>query len=243
MFVTELSVANELTTEPASAPATTPKDSSADLLSPLDTFARRHIGPDAAQKAQNTFLSASWNNQATNKWHNEIRYGGLRLRSQYDAFGYTGILDPAGSGNYLGQVMTIQGANGYSVTGQAIFQYADSRPSQYVTATDRDFVYAQTDYRVNKHLVALGGFKYEAERGTTDSSGYPSSSVSRGNYSYTMQLAGDLGNRLYYTLGSGLEDNGLFGFAATPRASVAYYLARPSSARWLSGTKLHGSFG
>jgi iron complex outermembrane receptor protein/vitamin B12 transporter len=67
--------------------------------------------------------------------------------------------------------------------------------------------------------------------------------VSRGNYSYTMQLAGDLGNRLYYTLGSGLEENGLFGFAATPRASVAYYLARPSSARWLSGTKLHGSFG
>ena len=58
-----------------------------------------------------------------------------------------------------------------------------------------------------------------------------------------MQLAGDLGQRLYYTLGSGLEDNGLFGFAATPRASLAYYLARPSGSHWLSGTKLHGSFG
>ena len=208
------------------------------------------IPDDAAQKEQETYLSGSWNNQATSQWHNQIRYGGLRLRSQFYDFAYTGIPDPAGSGNYLGNVMTINGANGYSVTGQAIFQYAGTYPSQYVTSTDRDFVYAQTDYRVNKHLTALGGFKYEAERGTTDSiaSAYlpPNStisSISRGNYSYMMQLAGDLGDRLYYTLGSGLEDNGLFGFAATPRASLAYYLARPSSTHLLSGTKLHGSFG
>jgi vitamin B12 transporter len=201
------------------------------------------IPDDAAQKEQDTYLSAAWNNQATSRWHNEIRYGGLRLRSQFYDFAYTGIPDPAGSGNYLGNVMTINGANGYSVTGQAIFQYAGTYPSEYVTATDRDFVYAQTDYRVNKHLTALGGFKYEAERGTTDTLGTPSTSISRGNYSYMMQLAGDLGNRLYYTLGSGLEDNGLFGFAATPRASLAYYLARPSSRSLLSGTKLHGSFG
>jgi vitamin B12 transporter len=52
-----------------------------------------------------------------------------------------------------------------------------------------------------------------------------------------------LWNRLYYTVGSGLEDNGLFGFAATPRASLAYYLFRPSNAGWLSGTKLNFSFG
>jgi len=204
------------------------------------------IADDAVAKAQNTYLSASWNNQATAKWHNEVRYGGLRLRSQNDTFGYTGNADPAGSGNYLGDVVTISGANGYSVTGQALFQYGGERPSQYVTATDRDFVYAQSDYRVNTHLVALGAFKYEAERGTTVYTtpfGPSSSSVSHGNYSYTMQLAGDLGNRLYYTLGSGLEENGLFGFAATPRASLAYYVARPSAARWLSGTKLHGSFG
>ena len=54
---------------------------------------------------------------------------------------------------------------------------------------------------------------------------------------------GDIRNRLYYTLGSGLEDNGLFGFAATPRASVAYYLFRPTNTHWLNGTKLNFSFG
>ncbi len=203
------------------------------------------IPDDAATKAQNSYYSGVWNNQATTSWHNQIRYGGQRLRSQYDDFAATGIPDPAGSGNFLGAPVTIQGANGYSVSGQAIFQYAGAYPNQTLTYTDRDSVYAQTDYRFSPHLLALGGFKYEAERGSTTLTGPPPSTnaISRGNYSYTLQVSGDLRNRLYYNLGSGLEDNGLFGFAATPRASLAYYLARPSANSFLSGTKLHGSFG
>ena len=200
------------------------------------------IPDDAAEKAQNTYLNGAWNNQATEKWHNEIRYGGLRLRSQYDDFAPTGI--PDGFGNYLGAPITINGANGYSVTGQAIFQFAGATyPNQFATITNRDFVYAQTDYRVNSHIVALGAFRYEAERGSTQYTASPASSISRGNYSYTVQISGDLRNRLYYTLGSGIEDNGLFGLAGTPRASIAYYLARPSASGWLSGTKLHATFG
>ena len=202
------------------------------------------IPDDTAQKAQNTYYSGVWNNQATTKWHNEIRYGGLRLRSQFDDFAPTGIPDPADTGNFLGAPITITGANGYSVTGQAIFQFAGTDyPSQFAAITNRDFVYGQTDYRINPHVVALGGFKYEAERGSTQSSGSPASTISRGNYSYTLQISGDIRNRLYYNVGSGIENNGLFGLAGTPRASIAYYLARPSTASWLSGTKLHASFG
>jgi vitamin B12 transporter len=203
------------------------------------------IADDAAQKAQNTYYSGTWNNQATAKWHNEILYGGLRLNSQFDDFAPTGIPDPAGSGNFLGAPVTINGANGYSVTGQAIFQFAGTYPNQSLTVTNRDFVYAQTDYRITPHLVALGGFKFEAERGSTAFTGFPpsSNSISRGNYSYTLQISGDIRNRLYYNVGSGIEDNGLFGLAGTPRASLAYYLVRPSATGWLSGTKLHASFG
>jgi vitamin B12 transporter len=200
------------------------------------------IPDDAAQKAQNTYYSGAWNNQATPKWHNEIRYGGLRLRSQFDDFAPTGI--PDGFGNFLGAPITIKGANGYSVTGQAIFQFAGSSyPNQFAAITNRDFVYAQTDYRINPHVVALGGFKYEAERGSTQSTGFSASAISRGNYSYTLQISGDIRNRLYYNVGSGIENNGLFGVAGTPRASLAYYLARPSAVGFLSGTKLHASFG
>jgi iron complex outermembrane receptor protein/vitamin B12 transporter len=199
------------------------------------------IPDDAAQKAQNTYYSGAWNNHATKKWHNEIRYGGLRLNSQFDDFAPTGI--PDAFGNYLGAPITIIGGNGYSVTGQAIFQFGGQYPNQFNAITSRDFVYAQTDYRINAHFVALGAFKYEAERGSTQSTGSPANTINRGNYSYTVQISGDIRNRFYYNVGSGIENNGLFGLAGTPRASVAYYLARPSATGWLSGTKLHASFG
>jgi iron complex outermembrane receptor protein/vitamin B12 transporter len=203
--------------------------------------------PDAAGiKQHDSYYGAAWNNQTTDRWHNQIRYGGLRLNYLYTDYAATGIYDPD-EDVYLGAPVTIQGANGYSVSGQAIFQYGasygESYPNDYLAPSKRDFVYAQSDYRINAHIVALGAFNYEDERGSTVSSGETPTAIERGNYSYTIQLAGDIGNRLYYTVGSGLEDNGLFGFAATPRASLAYYLLRPSTASWLSGTKLHFSFG
>src|SRR6202522_1556298 len=204
------------------------------------------IADDASVKEHDDYYSAAWNNQTTEKWHNQIPYGGLRLNYNYIDFAATGIYDPA-EDVYLGAPVNIKGANGYSVSGQAIFQYGtsygDTYPNDYLAPSKRDFVYAQTDYRINEHIVALGAFKYEAERGSTFTSGGSLTAISRGNYSYTVQLQGDIRNRLYYTLGSGLEDNGLFGFAATPRASVAYYLFRPPNTHWLNGTKLNFSFG
>ncbi len=203
--------------------------------------------PDASSvREQDNYYSASWNNQTTEKWHNQIRYGGLRLNYNFTDFAATGIYD-ADEDVYLGAPITIKGANGYSVGGQAIFQYGasygETYPNNYLAPSKRDFVYAQTDYRVNPHIVALGAFKYEDERGSTLSSGGSPTAIERGNYSYTIQLEGDIRNRIYYTIGSGLEDNGLFGFAATPRASLAYYLFRPGNHGWFSGTKLNFSFG
>jgi vitamin B12 transporter len=202
--------------------------------------------PDSTNvKERDSYYSAAWNNQTTEKWHNQIRYGGLRLNYKYTDFAATGIYDPD-LDVYLGAPVNIEGANCYRASGQAIFQYGatygETFPNNYVAPSKRDFVYAQTDYRINPHIVALGAFKYEDERGSTLSSGGTPTAIERGNYSYTIQFAGDLWNRLYYTVGSGLEDNGLFGFAATPRASLAYYLFRPTTG-WLSGTKLNFSFG
>jgi iron complex outermembrane receptor protein/vitamin B12 transporter len=57
------------------------------------------------------------------------------------------------------------------------------------------------------------------------------------------QLGGDFANRLYYVLASGLENNGLFGFETTPRASLTYDLVRPGGKHIFNGTKLHASFG
>ncbi len=199
------------------------------------------IPDDAQQQEQDNYLGAVWNNQATDKWHNQLRYGGLRLNSEFNSFGATGIFDP-NTGYYDGAPVTITGANGYSVHGQAIFQYS-ADPSQYLSPTARDFAYAQTSYTFNLHLLALGAFKYEHESGSAGYAGTARTTIQRDNYSYTLQLSGDIRNRLFYNLGTGLEDNGLFGFAATPRASLAYYLVRPSAMGFFTGTKLHGTFG
>ncbi len=199
------------------------------------------IADDSKQSEQDDFYTGAWNQETTARWHNQIRYGGLREHSEFHSFGATGILDP-NTGYYDGAPVKITGANGYSVTGQAVFQYS-STASTDLSPSSRDFVYAQTDLHVTPHLLALGGFKYEAERGSTGEVGSAPTAIARGNYSYTVQLAGDVRNRLFYQLGTGLEDNGLFGFAATPRASLAYYLVRPSAASLFSGTKLHGTFG
>ena len=192
------------------------------------------IPDDAGQKDQQLFIGATFQQQTTERWHNLLRYGALRLRSQFTDYAPTGIPydSPIAGPEYIGAPVTIRGGNGYSVSGQAIFQYVQTYPNQFLTSTDRDFVYAQTEYQVNPQLTALFGFRYEAERGFTQSS-FSRSPTDRGNYSYTLQVAGAVANRLYYTLGSGIEKNAIFGVEATPRASLAYYLLRPDSSKSL----------
>ena len=202
-------------------------------------------GIPSASKQQNedAYFGATLDNQTNEHWHNLLRYGGIRLRSNFTSFAPTGIPHYDDQGNlldYFGAPVTIRGANGYTVSGQAVYQYVQTYPNRYPNSTDRDFVYAQSDYRFSPHLVGLLGFEYVDERGY---SGGPSNSIERGNYSYTLQLQGELKNRLYYTIGSGIEDNQLFGIAGTPRASLAYTLIRFGQSRIFSGTKLRASFG
>jgi len=216
------------------------------------------IADDGVSREADTSFGVTLENRASARWHNLVRYAGLRFRSQYTNFGPTGICyDPFGSPacndgmqEYLGSVTTIRGANGYQTTGAgglgAILQYG---PEAYFdpSLSNRDSIYAQSDYKWNSNLAALFGFRYEAESGYTASYdpiyGNSKNSVTRGNYSYMMQVNGGFWNRLYYTAGSGLENNGVFGFAATPRASLAYFLAKPRDNGILSGTRLVFNFG
>jgi iron complex outermembrane receptor protein/vitamin B12 transporter len=193
------------------------------------------VAANAEQVNEDAYFGVTWDDRTTASWHNQLQYGGLRLRSQFSQFGPAGTAD---SGYSLGAPVTIHGSNGYTVSGQAMeFNDGPPYPYAYPGSTDKDFVYAQSDYRFNPHLLGLMAFRYEDERGY---SGGPSSSIERGNYSYTFQFQGDVFNRLFYTVGSGLEDSGLFGIAGTPRASLAWQVARKGI---FGGTKLRASFG
>jgi iron complex outermembrane receptor protein/vitamin B12 transporter len=218
--------------------------------------------PDNAKQAnEDAYFGVTWEDRTKPAWHNLIRYGGLRLRSLYTQFAPTGIPhyvnwdDPSNPiyncdpetdpdcylNDYMGAPVTLHGANGYTVSGQAAyFQYVQDYPYYYPASADKDSVYAQSDYRFSPHLLGLVAFRYEDERGY---SGSPSNSIARGNYSYTLEVQGDIHNRLFYAVSSGLENNGLFGFAATPRASLAWQATNPTGNGVFGGTKLRASFG
>ena len=198
------------------------------------------IPDDAQQQERDLYLSGTWNNQATPRWHNQVRYGYVRLHGQYDDFSATGI--PDSYGYYDGAPVTITGANGYTVSGQALFQYSNGA-LPYLEQNRDSSLYAQTDYRLSPHLLALGAFRYESEAGASFDQGSSVPALQRGNYDYSLEFSGDLKNRFFYTVGTGLENNGLYGFAGTPRVSLAWYPFRPTANGLFTGTKLHGTFG
>ena len=219
------------------------------------------IPDDASTDEGDTAFGATLENRAfSDRWHTLARYGGVRLRQQYSDWAPTGIpFDPYGLGfpsYYLGAPVTQRGANGYSITpgavaqvepwlsqpGQAIYQYAGSYPQLSSYYTNEDFAYAQTDYRFNEKLTALFGFRYTNERGFTYNPFTGKETTDRNNFSYMAEFQGGFWNRLFYTLGGGVEDNAVFGVATTPRASLAYYLIRPKQDRVFSGTRLTFNF-
>jgi vitamin B12 transporter len=188
--------------------------------------------PDQAfQTNRNTYTGATIQNQTTSKWHNSVQFAFAQFGQVYEDPAPTGELY---DGNYLGNLVTIHGANGYSVTGQAILDYGGTYPMIYPEYEARRSVYAQSDYNFFGDWVGLVGFRYEHE----DGEGY-----TRNNYSTVLEGHGSIGHRFFVTFGGGFEHNSFFGFAATPRVSMAYYLRKPSNAAFFGETKLKFNFG
>jgi iron complex outermembrane receptor protein/vitamin B12 transporter len=201
-----------------------------DVPNAIDFFG---IPDDSFQTEDNTYIGATLQNQTTSHWHNLLRYGATRQNSEFVNPSPTGIPEPFG--NFLGNVVTIRGANGFSTTGQAILDFGGDYPQRFFILNNSDLLTFQSDYAFGAHLTALFAFHFENERGPKP--------AERNNYSYTGELHGSLWSRLYATLGVGVEKNAVFGLAATPRASLAYYLVRPRSTGAFAGTKLKFNYG
>ena len=79
--------------------------------------------------------------------------------------------------NYYGLPVLIKGANGYQVTGQAQLNSGfGTYPNASDISSNRDQLYAQTDYKITPYLTALGSFLYEDERGSNN---YPTYDIAR----------------------------------------------------------------
>jgi len=190
------------------------------------------ISDAATQRNQNQYLSGTLRNQTTKRWHNLVRFAFTQLNSTFVDFYQVGMIDPYGDS--LGNVVTIRGANGYSVTGQAILDFAGTYPEISPDYEARRSVYAQSDYNFYKEWTFTAGFQYEHE----DGQGY-----TRNNENSFIEVHGNIDHRLYVTAGGGFVNNAVFGYAAVPNASVAYYLRKPTGNEFFAETKLRGNFG
>jgi vitamin B12 transporter len=207
-------------------------------------------------KEHDLYGSATIENQSSDKLDTIAQYGLVRLRSLDTDPAPAGILTDnpnnfncydnlgnPGAPEYLGAPVTIRGANGTSASGQAFYNNCQnySFPITSSILTNRDFFYGQASYKTSDKLTALTAFRYESERGYT-AYDYSPSSAHRGNFDYIVQTSGNLSNRLYYSAGADLPNNSVFGFQPTPHATAAYYLAKPTAAGLLAGTKLRFNY-
>jgi iron complex outermembrane receptor protein/vitamin B12 transporter len=204
------------------------------------------IADDATQKDQDLFISASIDNQATADFHNTVRYGATRKREQYYLWQPTGELltyDDYGDQAYYGNSVTITGANGYAVSGQAQLDYPETYPYQQYLDSNRDELVYQGDYRFTPHLTGLIGFRFEDERGRQYIPEFlTDESTERTNYDYVAAVHGDFKNRIFYMLGGNLEHYSEFGTQTSPRAGLSGYVLRPRNGIF-SGTRILFNFG
>jgi iron complex outermembrane receptor protein/vitamin B12 transporter len=205
------------------------------------------ISASGKQADQDIYSGATLENRFKGNLHNLVRYGVARKREQAEQFTNVGMPVIYNFGSvpcssptadcfteYFGNVVTIRGANGYKATGQASF---------FVPAEDqdsnRDELYYESDYSFGHYLTALLGFRYENERGSYTTS-YSDEKLARTNYEYTLQLQGEVKNRLFYSAGGGLEKNHLYGITGAPRLGISYVPVRPGP-RWFHGTLLRAN--
>jgi len=204
---------------------------------------------DGKQLDQDIYGTGTIDHAFRDNWHATVRYGLVRKREESEQWYPAGILltgSDAGAGNYYGQDVTVTGANGTVSSGQALLNYsvADGSvyPSSGATASNRDQLFAQTDYTHGPHLNVIAGFRYEDERGLDSYPAYFTlDTLERTNYDYQAQLGGQLKNRLFYTAAGGVEKNQLFGLVGTPRGGASWYVVRPGKGV-LHGTRLSVNF-
>jgi len=214
------------------------------------------ISDDRKQSDQSLYLSGSADYQFSPDFHNQVRYGGARKREQSMQWYPAGICIPAGScdeelgtpgaGNYYGNDVTIRGANGIQVVGQAILNYSTANYSVYPNrldlVTNRDQINYEGDYHFTPHLTALIGFHYENERGAEREPVYfLDDEAQRNNYDYLAEVHGDFKGRLFYTLGGSLGRYQLIGTQTSPRAGLSFYAVKPRRGIF-NGTRLSFNF-
>lgn len=192
---------------------------------------------DSSSATELTYAGVTAQSQWTDRWQSTVRFGSTGQTKHFLNPTPTGeAFDPFGFGaNYLGNAVTITGANGYSATGRAILDFGGVYPSTFESRTTRRALSGQTTYMFGSDVHVSAGGRFEREQGYGDLDGEPS--ATRDNGGIFLEARGSVGGRTYVGAGLGYERNAAFGSAITPRLSVATYLRQPAGGR-IGDTKL-----
>jgi len=190
------------------------------------------IPDDSKQQGDFTYGAVTARSQLSERWQSTVRFASMAQNTHYTNPSPTGTpFDPFGFGaNYLGDTVTIAGANGYSVTGRAILDFGGVYPSVFDSHTTRNALSGQADYRAGSMLTVSAGAWFANEQGYTQSGAPAARSGSDRNNGGLFGEAHVTAGRLFVTGGLGYEHNAVYGNAVSPRVSLALYLRNPSTA-------------
>ena len=196
------------------------------------------LADDSTRTSTTRLFSLAADSRVSPRVKTSLRYAVVRSDYSTTNPAPTGeYFDPFGfGGNYLGTPVTITGANGYRVTGQAILDYGGSYPSPFDAGMTRHLVSGQSTFRLNTSWSASGGARIEHERGFSVYAGSRREThrLNSGAFAEVQGMAGVAA----VTAGVGVDDNAVFGFAVSPRASLAVYLRKPSVAGTWGDTRV-----
>jgi iron complex outermembrane receptor protein/vitamin B12 transporter len=187
------------------------------------------IADDSVSDAEQLFLSVAADSQISPRWQATVRFGSTSHDTLYTNPSPTGEpFDPFGFGaNYLGRTVTLEGAEGRTVTGQAIMDYGGVYPQSYPGRTTRQSLFGQVTFQATPNLAVSGGGRFDHEANYDDPDLDPS--ATRNNGGGFVEGRATLASRVYISAGIGVEHNEVFETAYTPRLSIAAYLRNPST--------------
>jgi len=193
------------------------------------------VADDSTQARTATYASVAAQSQLSSRLTSTVRFSIADQAYHSTNPSPTGQRsDPSSFANYLGNVTTITGANGYTVTGRAILDYSGTYPSTFDSSVTRRLLYGEIGARVTSAFDLAGGVRLEDEHGTSGTT----SKTARTNSGAFVEARAQARGFLYVNGGLGFDHNEIFGFAWTPRVSIAAYLHKPAAANAVGDTKL-----
>ena len=193
------------------------------------------IADDSMQTRKTTYASIAADSQWSDRWSSTARFSVADQQYHLVNPSPTGVRsDPSPFANFLGNPVTITGANGYSVSGRAILDFGGTYPSVFDSSVTRRLLDANTDFHAAQALDLAAGVRVENEHGASGTS----SVTDRNNSGAFVEARAAASGYLYVNGGVGFDHNAIFGSAWTPRVSVAAYLRKPSPTEAFGDTKV-----